>query len=263
MAEEPVPQAQVHGDLSWAPRGVRLLDADPDLGEDLSEQEFADARRSVMLPILALDQGPWSVDQLSEVRSVHGKARGFFVMAGAIGIELGIAGQVSTRMIVPRELVLLDGGVDQSIDVQISWTVFDPATLIVLDRRLAIIAIRWPGLMDAIFKRAAQQVRHATLQQAISQLPRVEDRLLALLWSIADRQGVVRGDGVWVHLPVTHAMLARMIGARRPTVSLGLRALSDQGLATAEGTGWLISFDSLGEFRPDGSSEPAEQPEPL
>lgn len=263
MAEEPARQAQAHEDLAWSPRGVRLLDVDPDLGEDLSEEEFAEARRSVMLPVVTLDLGPWSVDQLNEVHGVHGKARGFFVMAGAVGIELAIASQVSTRMIVPRELVLLDDWVEHSIDVRLSWSVLDSATLIVLDRRLAIIGTRWPGLMDAILKRAAQQVRHATLQQAISQLPRVEDRLLALLWSIADRQGVVRADGVWVHLPVTHAMLARMIGARRPTVSLGLRALSDQGLASAEGNGWLISFDSLDEFRPDEGPKPAEQPEPL
>ena len=67
---------------------------------------------------------------------------------------------------------------------------------------------------------------------------------------------MVRADGVWVHLPVTHATLAQMIGARRPTVSLGLRALSESGHVVAQDGGWLISPASLNAFpnpdaRPD------------
>ena len=58
----------------------------------------------------------------------------------------------------------------------------------------------------------------------------------------------MRADGVWVHLPVTHATLAQMIGARRPTVDLGLRALTERGLVRSEGSGWLISPASIGEF---------------
>ena len=84
------------------------------------------------------------------------------------------------------------------------------------------------------------------------------------MWSIADRRGVVRGDGVWVHLPVTHATLAQMIGARRPTVSLGLRTLSERGFLSAENGGWLISRASLAEFptpstRPDASTDDSRQ----
>ncbi|MBV9817892.1 MAG: Crp/Fnr family transcriptional regulator [Solirubrobacterales bacterium] len=107
--------------------------------------------------------------------------------------------------------------------------------------------------MAAILRRGAQQLRHALLQQAISQLPHVEDRLLALMWSIADRQGVVRGDGIWVRLPVTHDALAQMIGARRPTVSLGLAELAGAGLLTPEGHGWLIDRSSLDRFADPGA----------
>ncbi len=93
------------------------------------------------------------------------------------------------------------------------------------------------------------------LQKAISQLPRVEDRLLALMWSFADRRGIVRPDGIWVHLAITHDALAQMIGARRPTVSLGLKSLSAQGLLRPEADGWLIARASLAEFgSPDGAS---------
>jgi CRP/FNR family cyclic AMP-dependent transcriptional regulator len=82
-------------------------------------------------------------------------------------------------------------------------------------------------------------------------LPRVEDRLLALMWSLADRRGTVRTDGVHVPLSLTHETLAQMIGARRPTVSLGLKALSEQGVLSADGDGWLIARDSLDQFSAD------------
>lgn len=255
MFDEPTRGAPSESDRGWAPSGVRLLDFDPDLGADLDRTQFTDALAQVVLPMIALERGGWMTEVLDEAHGVEGTVRGFLVLAGAVSVDLAIAGQVCTRLITPRELILLDGGAEASIPVRVGWTVLDPARLAILDGRLAVVAGRWPGLMTAILERAAQQVRHALLQQAISQLPRVEDRLLALLWSVADRQGVVRVDGVWVHLPVTHAILAQMIGARRPTVSIGLRVLSDQGLIRPGQDGWLLAPHSLDTF-----SAPAGRP---
>lgn len=82
-------------------------------------------------------------------------------------------------------------------------------------------------------------------------------RLLALLWSIAEWQGVVRPDGVWVPMALTHETLAQMVGARRPTVSLGLRALAEQGMVRAESDGWLIAAGSLQLLSPS-SQAPVE-----
>jgi CRP-like cAMP-binding protein len=146
---------------------------------------------------------------------------------------------------LPRDLVLLGGREAGAVSARWGWSVLDPARLAVLDQRLLVIGQRWPGLLSAILQRAAEQTQQALLQQAISQMPRVEDRLLALLWSVADRQGVVRSDGVWVHLPVTHDTLAAMIGARRPTVTLGLHALADRELLRPEGHGWVLAQTSL------------------
>jgi hypothetical protein len=54
-----------------------------------------------------------------------------------------------------------------------------------------------------------------------------------------------------------------MIGARRPTVSLGLRALSDQGLITAQYRGWLLAANSRDSFVvPTGRPDVVEHTEP-
>ena len=226
---------------------ISLLEADPELGAELTPEQLADARRLV-LPKALLDPGPWSIERLDQAAGVKGALRAFLVLTGAVTIELEIGDHVCTRLITSGELVLLPGSGEDSLPVRTGWTTLQPAELVILDDRLLIIAAAWPPLMAAILKRAAEQIRHALLQQAINQLPRVEDRLLALLWSIADRRGIVRPHGVWVSLPVTHATLAQMIGARRPTVSLGLRRLQDQRLLVRQDDGWLLAPDSAQAF---------------
>lgn len=229
---------------------VRLLDADPELGARLDGEELEQARRYAMLPAVHLDEGRRTIQQLRDARGVRGEVYGFMLTEGTITIDASFADRRAARVLAPNELILLEGWDNDTLPVQWGWTVLEPTTIAVLDERLEVIARRWPSLMTALVIRGADQTRHALLQQAISQLPRVEDRLLALMWSLADSRGIVRPEGVHVPLSLTHETLAQMIGARRPTVSLGLKALSEQGVLSADGDGWLIARESLDGFAP-------------
>lgn len=230
---------------------VRLLDADPELGARLEGDELDQARKYAMLPAVRLDEGRWNIQQLRDARGVRGEVYGFVLTEGTITIDASFAGRRAARVLAPNELILLEGWHNDTLPVQWGWTVLEPTTIAVLDERLEVIARHWPSLMTALVIRGADQTRHAVLQQAISQLPRVEDRLLALMWSLADSRGIVRADGIHVPLSLTHETLAQMIGARRPTVSLGLKALSEQGVLSADGDGWLVARDSLDIFAVD------------
>ncbi len=236
------------GSLTEGARGVRLLVADPDLGSDLEGEVLEQAREQAVFPGIELDAGPLNLDRLRRAAGVRDRLHGFLVIEGSLTVSLQMSGRTCTRLIGPREVVLLDGLQTDSIPVSWEWAVLAPVRLALLDGRLHTIARHQPPLMSAILERAAQQMRNAFLQQAISQLPRVEERLLALFWSIADRQGIVRADGVWLELSATHDMLAHMVGAQRPTVSIGLARLADGGLLRAEDGGWLLSRDSLKTF---------------
>src|ERR1700761_9174446 len=230
---------------------VRLLEADPELGARLDGEELDQARKYAMLPAVRLDTGSWDIQQLRDARGVRGEVYGFVLTEGTITIDAIFADRRATRFLAPNELILLEGWDNDTLPVRWGWSVLEPSTIAVLDERLEVIAHRWPSLMTALVIRGADQTRHALLQQAISQLPRVEDRLLALMWSLADSRGVVREDGVHVPLSVTHEALAQMIGARRPTVSLGLKALGDQGLLAADDRGWLLSRASVDKLAID------------
>lgn len=247
------------GPSNDALRGIRLLVVDPDLGSALAGAQLDQAREQVVFPTVTLEAGPVKLDQLRQADGVVDRLHGFLVLEGSLTINLAMSGRTCTRLIGPRELVLLDGVESDSIPIAWEWSVLAPARLALLDARLMAVGHRWPPVMSAILERAAQQTRNAFLQQAISQLPRVEERLLALFWAVADRQGIMRPDGVWLELSATHDTLARMVGAQRPTVSLGLGRLADGGLVRATDGGWLISRDSLNAFAASTSDAEGEE----
>jgi CRP/FNR family transcriptional regulator, cyclic AMP receptor protein len=111
----------------------------------------------------------------------------------------------------------------------------------VLDKRFLQAAARWPALMVAVLRRLNDQEHRVAVTGAICQLPRVEDRILALLRHFGSRVGRVCPDGLRVPLPLTHRALGELVGARRPTVSIALANLSGEGqLRRLEDGTWLV-----------------------
>lgn len=225
-----------------------MLVAEPDLAGGLEGAALEEAREQVVLPSVELESGTVELERLRSAEEVRGSLYGFLILSGGLMVNVQMSARTSTRLIGTRELVLLDGVETDSIPVRWEWSAASLTRLVLFDERLIEISKRWPSLLAAILQRAAQQTRNAVLQQAISQLPRVEERLLALFWSVADRDGVVRRDGIWVELEITHETLAHMVGAQRPTVSLGLTRLAETGMLTSEPGGWLLRRDSLELF---------------
>jgi CRP-like cAMP-binding protein len=231
------------------PPWIGLLDADPDLGADLTDDERDEARRRLTLSAVTVHAGPWTTDSLHQATGVMGEVLGLLICSGTAAVSTTLAGRVCTRLLLPSDLILLDDGAVESIPTSMSWLAIEPTTIGVLDDRLIVVAQRWPKLFRAITRSAAQQSRRAQLGHAIAQLPRVEDRLLALLWSIADRCGTVRADGIAIRLPITHHTLAQMVGARRPTVTLGLSTLVENEAIRPTDRGWILNPDVLSQLR--------------
>ena len=53
--------------------------------------------------------------------------------------------------------------------------------------------------------------------------------------------GKVTPAGIRLQLSLTHEMLGRLIGARRPTVTLALKELAEQNSVIRQDSGWLIT----------------------
>ena len=92
------------------------------------------------------------------------------------------------------------------------------------------VAVFWPGDAREIPNQLA--------------LPNVQDRIVAILRSLAQVCGRVRRDGVLIPLRLTHTRLGEMTAARRPTVSLALRDLASAGVVVRLPEGWLLTADA-------------------
>jgi CRP-like cAMP-binding protein len=229
--------------------GVRLLEAVPGLADGLEPGELAEARRLLVVPAYDFAPGELDLPALRSREEVAGHCWGIVIISGAVLNNVRITDRICTRLFGPGDLVLLDGPVSDTIPTHWGWMIKQRARIALLDDRTLTAGQRWPLILRLVHERAAQVGRHGLLNRAISQLPRVEDRLLAFFWMVADQRGNARADGIWLDLPLTHDELGQLVGARRPTVSLGLRKLSERGHLTVEDHGFLLAPDSVREFR--------------
>lgn len=210
---------------------MRLLDVEPGLAVDLPAAELAFARRELLLPTVVLSSGSWepaeTVGCSFAVFLLEGLVSRDDVMFGRPDIELFGSGDV----LDPR---LFTGPAS-------TWVVLTPARLALVDEHALAVARRCPTLMARLLLRLFDGHCEHRYLAAIRALPRVEDRIHALMAHQASRWGHVTPEGTALHLPITHEVLGRLVGSRRPTISLALAALTHQGRLHPLGEHrWLI-----------------------
>ena len=120
-------------------------------------------------------------------------------------------------------------GDDAPIPFGVSWTVLETARLAVLDPAFTRLLAQWPAAVEAVLRGASNRAHSLAITMAVSNLRRVDARLLVLLWYLADRWGRVTPEGVVVPVRLTHETLARLVGAQRPSVTTALRQLDEEG----------------------------------
>jgi CRP/FNR family cyclic AMP-dependent transcriptional regulator len=235
QVHEPAPRDVPTGSDGF--RAVRLLDVEPDFAAGLTEAQLASARRHLLVPALRLSPGLWAPPE-----TLH----------RAIGVVLttGMVIRHGTTFARPDIQVfgagdVIDGRVFSAAEAR--WQVLEPVDLAVLDDRFVRVARHWPALFTALARRLFDAQHEHHTQALICAMPRVEERILGLLGHLAHRWGRVTAAGITLALPVTHEVLGILIGARRPTVTLALKALAEEGRLTRLKDGsWLLAADCDG-----------------
>jgi CRP/FNR family transcriptional regulator, cyclic AMP receptor protein len=229
--------------VTTATETVRLLEADPDLGGLLSEPRRADAERDLVVRTYQVAAGPWDVARMSGMTADN---VGLLVLDGVLSRELIVADHVSAELLGPGDVVRpwQTGNRASLLPVDAVWSALSPMTVAMLDRRFAVEVARYPEITAALLDRLGERSIRLATTQAISQLTRVDRRLRALFWHLAERWGRVSGQGVIVPLPLTHRILGQLVGARRPTVSTALAELAErQELERRPDGSWLLRGD--------------------
>jgi CRP/FNR family transcriptional regulator, cyclic AMP receptor protein len=221
---------------------VRLLEVEPDLGRDLSRAQLAHALEHTVAPVLDLSPGRW---EPAERELLQRHPFGAIVIDGILVREVVLAARVAAQLFGPGEVTDPWCRLDQSLPATIEWTAASPVRLAVLDDHVLVVARAHPHLAARLFERVARSQARTAQQQAIGQLPRIEQRVLALFWHLAGEWGRVSGAGIVLPLQLTHATIGRLVGARRPTVSLALKELAAEGLLVRRADdSWLLRAGS-------------------
>lgn len=219
---------------------ARVLDEDPDLLDRVPGSERPRALADALARVQRLDLGSWDEP---DALDPHSDGFGLLVLEGMIARRVTLGRFDCTELLGQGDLLRpwSFAGAAASVPSRVTWNVVEPVRIATLDRRFALAAAPWPevaaGLMDRIVSRA----RWLAFQLAVCHVVRVDTRLLLMMWHFADRWGRMTKDGARISLPVTHSVLASVVGARRPSVTTALGRLQDQGLIERLPEGaWLL-----------------------
>lgn len=207
---------------------VQVLEYDPDLAEFLSDEQLRLAREHVVAELLQYPAGPWTVgpDDFDASASF-----GLLLIDGLLAREVTVAEYTCAELLGPGDVLQpwLRIGPDQSVATEVDWDVVQPVEAALLDRGFSSSASSWPEIPAAVSRRLMQRSHWLAFHLAVCGLRRVEERLLLVLWHFADRWGRVTPEGVRLDLRLTHDLLAAVTGSRRPSVTHGLRRLTEEG----------------------------------
>jgi CRP-like cAMP-binding protein len=221
-----------------APSLVRLLDLDPEIGARLREDDRAEARERLVLMTTVLPTGEWA----PTAADARAHRFGLIVVDGLLLQEVRLAGRASQQLLGPGDIVLPQPARPDALAPSLRLIVASEARVALLDDRLQAPFRLWPGLALGLFERIGCQLSRSAVHAAIAQLPRVEDRLEATFWDLAERWGRVTPVGIHIPLTLTHEALARIVGGRRPTISLALSDLAERGIVARSPDGtWMLT----------------------
>ena len=230
---------------------VNVVDEDPELGRHLSEEALEKGRRDAVARLLTVEVGEWFPP--SQIPAEAG-AIGLLLLDGVIvrsvsvvdrqGVELFGAGDL-VRPVEPAEEAHV------MVPAEVGWWALTRTRLAVLDARFMGRMCAYPEVVDQLIGRLERRSSTHALRLTIIQQPRLSNRVHLLLWHLADRFGEPDDRGVVVPLPLSHELLAQLVGAQRPSVSRALKDLERAGVVARrpDGSWWLGGEPPLGARR--------------
>jgi len=208
---------------------IALLDQDPDLGRALDAPRRAAAQRDARAAVIEVKAGAWKPDPLPQSLRA---GLGLLILEGAVVRRIGFRRRGGAELLGPGDIVRpwdSDGDSGSLTALPTSWRVIEPLRLAVLDQRFAARIAPYPEICARLIARATDRAKSILVQMAIAHHARIDDRLALALWHVAERWGRVTPRGVALTLRLTHELLADLVAAQRPSVTLSLQHLERDG----------------------------------
>jgi CRP/FNR family transcriptional regulator, cyclic AMP receptor protein len=224
------------------PDRVAILQGDPGLALLVEERARPTAVRRSTTRVLTRDSGTWDAG----ADAGHGHdGLGLLVIDGMVFRGVGIAGRRGGELLAAGDLLQpaqLEGE-NATLPFEASWRVLSPLQLAILDRDWMVRMAPFPEVAAELVRRVMLRSRRLASLMAIAHHHRLDDRLWLFFWEMADRWGRVTPDGVRLTLPLTHELIADLVGAQRPSTSTALGRLGRAGRVVRHEDHWLLRGD--------------------
>ena len=241
FVQNPPPPA---GASAWRRQGavkaVRLLDADRDLARRLGSNA-AEARAAAIAGAVALPRGRWN--PAIAAKRIRG-GFGLLVMRGLLMRDLEGSEALGAELLAEGDLLGPDDGTEERLlGLQPQWEILEPARLLVLDGAFAQRIAAFPALGSALVDRAHERARRTAIALASATCRASRTACTACSGTSPTAVAACRPTAS-SSLPLTQEQLGRLVGARRPTVSLALRSLRERGLVRrGQADEWILSHE--------------------
>ena len=215
---------------------IRLLDADPGLGDGLPPEVELEARDQLVADVLTFRKGEWRPPEDEPEGHL-----GYLVLDGLLTREVTVGKSRSVELLNVGDL-LRPWQEDPSSYSTSRWGALDEVTLAVLGPAVAQRIARHPQMVSLLVERTMCRARNLAVHWAIANTVGLETRILMLFRHLAERWGKVTPEGVAVPLTITHQMVADLVGARRPSATTAIVRLAEAGkLSRTPKGGWLLA----------------------
>jgi CRP-like cAMP-binding protein len=222
----------------WPDGLVRVFEADPSLLAGVSPELASRLRHQVVTDVKIVVTGMG----LPAPATAAG-AFGLLVLDGMLLRRVSLAGRSSVELVGSGDVLRPwhDDGELASLPACTTWRALEPTRLALLDRAFMDTVQRVPAVYDELASRMMQRSHLLLARLAIAQMPKLDRRLLAIFWYLADRFGRVEPGRVTIPVPISHSVLAELVCAQRPSVSVALKHLLERGeIGRLPTGGWAL-----------------------
>ena len=213
-----------------SPLYIYVLDADAGLGQELDLRGRIAARQLATAKVV---QFPVGECELSPWFDLARQGPGLLVLDGLVVFETCTGDRIAAELVGAGDLLQASHLItDDLLERTCHWRGLWPTKIAVLDADFAERVRPFPQLSRALLRRACSRAAELDVLRAISSQPRLEVRLVLLLWHLSARWGRADSGGVRLSLPLTHRLLGQLVSAERPSISHALKRLAQAGLVT-------------------------------
>lgn len=196
---------------------LAVLRADPELVAGLGADQALEAQSRCAAEQLTIDRKTWVRDAAERP-----EGRGLVLILDGYALRrITHSGEHGVEFLGPGDIVAVGKPAESRTMSEV--------TVALLDRHFFQQAAAWPEIGLNVAGRIADRAQALTVVLALVHVQRLSDRLHLMLWALAERWGRMTQDGVWLPFSLTQQDLADLVGARRPSVTLAMRALTLNG----------------------------------